>query len=65
MHERREFRITVLARQMDVHPNTIRYVLTGTAPKVGLAFLFEQHLGIPIEDWIAPAESEHAHATVT
>ena len=32
MHERREFRITVLAKKMDVHPNTIRYVLTGTAP---------------------------------
>ena len=50
-HERGEFAVSALARRLVCSIGAIRYVLSGSEPRVTIALALERELGIPVADW--------------
>jgi len=55
-HERREFSVNGLAHRIGCTVGAIRFILSGTVPKVTVASAIERELGIPVSDWTTPVE---------
>ena len=49
-HERGEFTVSALARRLGCSIGAIRYVLSGSEPRVTIALALERELGIPVAD---------------
>jgi lambda repressor-like predicted transcriptional regulator len=55
MYEEEAFGLRALSLALGVYPQTLRYILTGTTPKVTLALAIQRELGIDVNDWAIPA----------
>ena len=63
MHENGAFGLRTLAQRLGVYPQTLRYILTGSVPKVTLALALQRELGIDLSEWAIAAPSSTADAT--
>lgn len=57
MHDAGIFGLRDLSQRLGIYPQTLRYILTGSVPKVTLAVGIERELGIPLLDWTIPASA--------
>jgi transcriptional regulator with XRE-family HTH domain len=55
-YEQREFSVKALAQRVGCTVGAIRFILSGTVPKVTIATAIEKELGIPVVDWTTPSE---------
>jgi hypothetical protein len=62
-YERGEFTAKGLAGRLRCTVGTIRFVLSGTVPKVTIAIGLERELGIPVSAWMSGSETSASKET--
>jgi transcriptional regulator with XRE-family HTH domain len=55
-YEQREFSVNALAQRVGCTVGAVRFILSGTVPKVTIAVAIEKELGIPVVDWSTPLD---------